>query len=269
MTLMSLCLFFFFSLLLHLNTEYCANRKLSPILPLSEKKIPPINNTWFKNVIEEYSQNITSHTGWNIQWCRSLIVWYYFLLYFIITISHYLKSFYDVQFTCPCEYVSFSFSNTGIGGTNVLKGWKRRENHIRIWSLTILIKMSSLISSPYWYVINKNLKKSHKGSHSGDLLNKIRADQLGDARTEYTSLTLVTLKCQRVKTQFLAHLTRRVMWAIAITWRPSSIRKHFNLLLENHWSKWDQTWQECSFAWSNRVLLLSLRSVIQHGCQGL
>jgi hypothetical protein len=29
-----------------------------------------------------------------------------------------------------------------------------------------------------------------------------------------------------------------------ITWRPSSVRKHFNLLLENHRSKWDQTWQE-------------------------
>jgi hypothetical protein len=66
---------------------------------------------------------------------------------------------------------------------------------------------------------------------------------------------------------FLAHLTQRVMWAIAITWRPSSVRKHFNLLLENHWSKWDQTWQECSFAWSNQVVLLSLRSVIQHDCQ--
>jgi hypothetical protein len=61
---------------------------------------------------------------------------------------------------------------------------------------------------------------------------------------------------------------RRVMWAIAITWRLSSVRKHFNLLLENHWSKLDQTWQECSFAWSNQVLLLSLRTVIQHGCQG-
>ena len=44
--------------------------------------------------------------------------------------------------------------------------------------------------------------------------------------------------------------------------------KHFNLLLENHGSKWDQTWQECSFAWFNQVLLLSLRSVIQYGCQG-
>jgi hypothetical protein len=31
----------------------------------------------------------------------------------------------------------------------------------------------------------------------------------------------------------------------------ASVRKHFNLLLENHWSKWDQTWQECSFAWFN------------------
>ena len=41
---------------------------------------------------------------------------------------------------------------------------------------------------------------------------------------------------------FFAHLTRRVMWAIDITWRPSSVRKHFNLLLENNWGKWDQTW---------------------------
>jgi hypothetical protein len=38
----------------------------------------------------------------------------------------------------------------------------------------------------------------------------------------------------------------------------SSVRKHFNLLLENHWSKWGQTWQESSFAWSNQVLLLFL-----------
>ena len=59
--------------------------------------------------------------------------------------------------------------------------------------------------------------------------------------------------------RFLAHLTRSY-------WRPS-VRKHFNLL-ENHWSKWDRTWHECSFACSNQVLLLSLRSVIQHGCQG-
>jgi len=36
-------------------------------------------------------------------------------------------------------------------------------------------------------------------------------------------------------------LGQRVRWAIAITWHPSSIRKHFNLLLENHWShKWTQ-----------------------------
>ena len=55
--------------------------------------------------------------------------------------------------------------------------------------------------------------------------------------------------------------------AIAITWLPSSLRKHFNLLLENHGSKRDQMWQEFLFAWSNQVLLLSLRSVIQHGCQ--
>jgi hypothetical protein len=44
-----------------------------------------------------------------------------------------------------------------------------------------------------------------------------------------------------------------VMWSIAFTWRPSSsscvvIRKllHFNLLLQNHWANWNQTWYECS-----------------------
>jgi len=51
----------------------------------------------------------------------------------------------------------------------------------------------------------------------------------------------------------LAHLTQRVRWAIAITWRPSSSSpssvvsfSHFNLLLRNHWAKWNQTWQECT-----------------------
>ena len=72
---------------------------------------------------------------------------------------------------------------------------------------------------------------------------------------------------------FLAHLTRRVMWAIAITWRLSSSsvvnflahlakghvsfchhlasvihRKlsHFNLLLRNHWANCNQTLVEWS-----------------------
>ena len=69
--------------------------------------------------------------------------------------------------------------------------------------------------------------------------------------------------------QFLAHLTQRVRWAIAITWCPSSVRKHFNLLLENLWSKWDQTWQECSFACSNQVLLLSSSNMAARGHKNL
>jgi hypothetical protein len=50
----------------------------------------------------------------------------------------------------------------------------------------------------------------------------------------------------------LSHLIRRVRWAIVITWGPSSVvcrpsvRKQFNPFLENHWSKWYQTRQECS-----------------------
>ena len=65
---------------------------------------------------------------------------------------------------------------------------------------------------------------------------------------------------------FLAHLTQRVMWGIAITWRPSSVRRpssvvrrpssvvrrpsvnfsYFNLLLWNNWTKWNQIWQKAS-----------------------
>jgi hypothetical protein len=50
---------------------------------------------------------------------------------------------------------------------------------------------------------------------------------------------------------FLAHLTQRVMWGIAITWRPSSVVRlltfsYFNLLLWNNRAKWNQTWQKAS-----------------------
>jgi hypothetical protein len=96
-----------------------------------------------------------------------------------------------------------------------------------------------------------------------------KALQVGNTRDEEVGVEAYKyLHIEKEHCAFLAHPTRRVMWAIAITFRPSSFSKHFNLLLENHWSKWDQTWQECSFSWSNQVLLLSLRSVIQHGCQG-
>ena len=133
----------FFSWFLHLNTDYCAHGKLSPILPLSEKKIPPINNTWFKNAIEKCSQNITSHTGRNIPWCHSLIV-YYFLLYFIITIFKIFLwcSIHLSLWVCIIQF--FKHWNRWYQSFKRLK--KKREHRIRIKSLTILIKISSLIS---------------------------------------------------------------------------------------------------------------------------
>jgi hypothetical protein len=63
--------------------------------------------------------------------------------------------------------------------------------------------------------------------------------------SKYVFRTQSSLKMNNSFINFLAQVTRRVMWAIAITWRPSSVGNHFNLLLENHWSKWDQTWQDC------------------------
>jgi hypothetical protein len=94
----------------------------------------------------------------------------------------------------------------------------------------------------------------------------------------------------------LAHLTRRVRWAIAITWRPSvnisiffyrtteangtkrgrnvhlhgltkccynrlsnmAARGHKSniLLLKNHWMDWNHTWQKCSWQGSDQLLLL-------------
>jgi hypothetical protein len=92
-------------------------------------------------------------------------------------------------------------------------------------------------------------------------------------QTELYTTHFEQLKWKKIYIQFkcVTKMCSGVMWAFAITWRPSIVvRKHFNLLLENHLSKWDkkaQDW-ECSFAWSNQELLLSLRSVIQHGCQG-
>ena len=47
--------------------------------------------------------------------------------------------------------------------------------------------------------------------------------------------------------RFLAHLTQRVMWAIAITFRPSVNISHFNLLLRKYWANCNQTLVEWSF----------------------
>ena len=45
---------------------------------------------------------------------------------------------------------------------------------------------------------------------------------------------------------FLAHLSRRLKWAIVIAHRPSSIRKlsHFQLFLWNRWTEFNETWQD-------------------------
>ena len=50
----------------------------------------------------------------------------------------------------------------------------------------------------------------------------------------------------------LAHLSRRLKWAIVIAHRPSSVRlssvvhklSHFQLLLWNRWTEFNETWQE-------------------------
>ena len=53
---------------------------------------------------------------------------------------------------------------------------------------------------------------------------------------------------------FLAHLSRRLKWAIVIAHRPSSVRKlsYFQLLLWNRWTEFNEIWQD---ARSQRPLL--------------
>lgn len=69
--------------------------------------------------------------------------------------------------------------------------------------------------------------------------------------------------------QFLAHLVRRAIWAIVITLRPSSASYvNFNLLLWNHLTNWNQTWQECLLGDSLSGLFIWFWSEIQHGRQG-
>ena len=96
--------------------------------------------------------------------------------------------------------------------------------------------------------------------------NKKKGGSLGSVPNRYCGPFL-----RRTRKPFLAHLTRRVMWAIAITWRPSSSVvnfSHFNLLLWNHMTDWKQTWQECSLDGPLQSLYFWCRSEIQHGRQG-
>ena len=81
---------------------------------------------------------------------------------------------------------------------------------------------------------------------------------------QYTCVQWMSL----VHVVFLAHLSRRLEWAIAVRFRPSSVVRrascvvrrassvvrrpssvnflHFHLLLENAWLDFNQTWQESS-----------------------
>ena len=73
--------------------------------------------------------------------------------------------------------------------------------------------------------------------------------------------------------QFLAHLSQRLKWAIVIAHRPSSVRpssvirpssvrklSHFRLLFWNHWTEFNETWQEARSQRPLPSLCLSGRS---------
>ena len=82
--------------------------------------------------------------------------------------------------------------------------------------------------------------------------------------------------------QFLAHLSRRLKWAIVIAHRPSSVRlsvrrpssvrrklSHFRLLLWNRWMEFNETWQEARSQRPLPSLCFSGRSEKQDGRPGL
>ena len=66
----------------------------------------------------------------------------------------------------------------------------------------------------------------------------------------------VSATSMNLKRAFLAHLSRRLKWAIVIAHRPSSVRpsvvrpsvwrklSHFRLLLWNRWTEFNETWQK-------------------------
>ena len=72
---------------------------------------------------------------------------------------------------------------------------------------------------------------------------------------------------------FLAHLSQRLKWAIVIAHRPSSsvVRKlsHFRLLLWNHLTEFNETWQEARSKRPLPSLCFSGRSEKQDGRPGL
>ena len=76
---------------------------------------------------------------------------------------------------------------------------------------------------------------------------------------------------------FLAHLSRRLEWAIVIAHRPSSVRpsvvrrklSHFRLLLWNRWTEFNVTWQKARSQCPLPSLCFSGRSEKQDGRPGL
>ena len=77
---------------------------------------------------------------------------------------------------------------------------------------------------------------------------------------------------------FLAHLSRRLKWAIVIAHRPSSVRpsssvrrklSHFRLLLWNRWTEFNKTWQKARSQRPLPSLCFSGRSEKQDGRPGL
>ena len=79
-------------------------------------------------------------------------------------------------------------------------------------------------------------------------------------------------------TAFLAHLSRRLEWAIVIAQCPSSVHRpsvvvrklsHFRLLLWNRWTEFNETWQEARSQRPLPSLCFSGRSEKQDGRPGL
>ena len=69
--------------------------------------------------------------------------------------------------------------------------------------------------------------------------------------------TTLTWQSFQMFSSLLAHLSRRLKWAIAVRFRPSSVNfLHFHLL-ENAWLDFNQTWQESSLGVGDSKLFKS------------
>ena len=97
-----------------------------------------------------------------------------------------------------------------------------------------------------------------------------------------TRIDICTLETTKESTKctsvyfFLVHLSRRLKCTIVITRFPSSVRpsvvvnfSHFRLLLWNHWTEFNETWQEARSQCPLPSLCFSGRSEKQDGRPGL